>query len=425
VQILLVGLNHKNTPLEVRERVSFSKEQLVDALPILRDRIGEGVILSTCNRTEVYTATENPGRTAEQIRLFVADFHRLDPGTISPYLTEQSGHEATRHLFRVAAGLDSMIVGESQILGQVREALTVASESQSVQVPMVGTFHAAVRVGRRVREETDVGRNALSISYAGVHLAQRVLGTLGTKKVLLVGAGEAGRLVAQALRTVGVADLVIANRTRARGDELARSLGGRTIAFSDLELALADVDIVIAATDSPEFVITRDMVASASQAGKDESLFVFDLALPRDVDPEVASLDGVELFNIDDLSTIAEENLEKRKRSVEDAQAIVEEEMARFSKWWDSLDAAPIIKTLRQQTEEIRKRELDRALGKMPNLSAEHAEVVDALTRSIVNRMLHDPIVYLKRQTDKSQLQAVRDLFRLWEEEQGKTAPQV
>ena len=415
MHILLVGLNHKSAPLEVREGVSFSKEQLLDALPLLRDRAGEGVILSTCNRTEVYAATKSTSKAAERIQRFLAEYHGLSLEAISPYLYHRAEDEAVRHLFRVASGLDSMIVGESHILGQVRDALTAASQAQSVQVSLVGLFHAAVRAGRRVREETSIGRNALSISYAGVQLAQRVLGNLRGRRVLLIGAGEAGRLVAQALRTTGVSDLMIANRTKARGEELADDLGGRALAFSEIGDALGEADIVIAATDSPEYIITEDMVAAAARRRR-EPLFMFDLALPRDVDPQVASLEGVSLFNIDDLSAIAEENLEGRKCAVADAEAMVEDDLARFMKWWNSLDAEPIIKTLRQQAEEIRQAELSRALRRMPDLPSEHREAVEALTRAIVNKMLHDPTVFLKQRADKSQLEAARDLFQLWDE---------
>ena len=417
MHILLVGLNHKTAPLQVRERVSFTKEQLPDALSALKEEVGESVILSTCNRTEVYSTTEDPAGTARKITDFLAGFHSLPREEVSSYLYERTDAEAVRHLFRVASGLDSMIVGESQILGQVREALTGASEAQSVEMPLIGLFHAGVRMGRRAREETDVGRNALSVSYAGVQLAQRVMGSLAGLRVLLIGAGEAGRLVASALRTVGVNDLTIANRTRERAEELARSLGGAVTPFAEIDVSLREADIVIAATDSPDFVITADMVARTTQERGDRLLFLFDLALPRDIDPGAASSASVRLFNIDDLSSIAEENLEERRRAAVDAERIVEEELGRFMGWWDSLDAAPVIKTLRQQAEEIRRAELERAIDRMPGIPPEHLEVMDALTRSIVNRLLHDPTEFLKRGADRSQIQAVRDLFRLWDDD--------
>jgi glutamyl-tRNA reductase len=430
---LLIGLNHVSAPLEVRERVSFPKTGLADALRALTEQVGEGVILSTCNRAEVYCAVEDTARAAERIRRFIAESHGLKPDAVSPYLYERTDAEAARHLFRVASGLDSMLLGESQVLGQVSDALRAASEAKSIQVPMVGLFHAAVRTGRRVREQTELGRNPLSVSYASVQLAQRVLstplkaglstssrGALGSLvglRALLIGAGEAGQLVAKALRSVGVGELTIANRTLARAEELAQSLGGRAMPFSDIPSALARADIVIAAADSPEFVVTHEMVAAAFLERNERPLFVFDLAVPRDVDPQVADLDGVRLYNIDDLSAIAEENFTKRKQSVGDAEAIVEEELAHFMSWWESLDAIPAIKTLRQQAEAIRQRELSRALRKMPGLPPEHQAVLEAMTRSIVNKLLHDPTLALKQYAGNSQPQELQELFRLWGEE--------
>ena len=399
--------------METRERVSFPREQLSDALLKFKNQIGECVILSTCNRTEIYGASDKPLETAEQVRALLAGYHGLRLEDIGARLYQHTDADAVRHLFRVASGLDSMIVGESQILGQVRQALTAASESQSAQASLVALFHAAVRVGRRVRKDTDVGQNALSISHAAIRLAQRVMGTLGGLSVLLIGAGEAGRLVAAALRTVGVTDLMIANRTRARGEELARTLGGRAQPFSQIEDSLREASIVIAATESSEFVITEEVVKSARRERREAGLFLFDLAVPRAIDPRVASLDGVSLFNIDDLSSIAEENLAERRRAAYHAEDIIEDELAHFMGWWLSLDAIPTVKALRQRAEDIRRREVDRAVRKMPDIPSGQLDVVEALTRAIVKRLLHDPTVFLKQQADKSQLQVARSMFGL------------
>ena len=416
MHILLTGLNHKTAPLEIRERVSFSKEQLSEALPMLADRIGEGIILSTCNRTEIYTVAEEPAEAAGEFRRFVADYHGLDPQLVAPHLYDRTDLAAVRHLFRVASGLDSMILGESEILGQVRTALTEAAASHSLGAPASRLFHRAIRTGRRVREETELGRNALSVSYAAVQLAQRVLGNLHGLKVLLTGAGEAGQLVARALRTTGANDLIVANRTAERGEELARDLGGSTIPFSEIGPSLASVDIVITATEAPEYVLTRDSIESAASARNGRGMFLFDLSVPRNIEPQAAAIDNVSLFNIDDLSSIAEENLEARKEAASDAEKIVEEEAVRFMQWWGSLEAVGLIRALRQQAEGIRSRELARALDRMPDLSPEDAEAVDALTRSIVSKLLHDPTIALKRYASEAQFQAVRDLFRLWDD---------
>ena len=415
-QILLVGLSHKTAPLDVRESVSFKSSQILESLPALRDELGEAVILSTCNRMEIYTATDDAAAALDRIHRFVADYHDLTVDGISSHMYCRTGADAVHHLFRVSGGLDSMIVGESEILGQVRGALSAATAAKATDTANTACgrlFHAALRVGRRVRLETNIGRNPLSISYAGVRLAQRVLGNLSDKRALLIGAGEAGSLVARALRTVGVGDLMIANRTESRAQELAGYLSGRTIPFDHLGESLKTADIVIAATDSPTYIITPAMRESLQRAPYETPIFAFDLAVPRDIDPEVATEFGMRLFNIDDLSAIAEENMSERRRAVADAELIVDDEVAKFMKWWDSLDVLPTIKALRQNAEDIRQRELAKALSILDDLTPENQQVVDTLTRSIVNRILHDPTDSLKNGATKSQIRTAKELFRL------------
>ena len=248
-----------------------------------------------------------------------------------------------------------------------------------------------------------------------MRLVQRIIGGLGDRGVLLVGAGEAGRLIAMALRTVGVADLVIANRTLSRADELADDLSGRAIPFSELGAALDDADIVISATDAPEYVITGDMVSQARTKSNGDGLFLFDLAMPRDIDPDVGKIAAVSLYNMDDLSAITVGNLEERKKAAEDAEGVIEGEVRRFMAWWGSLDVMPVIRSLRRQAEDIRERELEKALSLMKALSPEDSKVVEALTRAIVNRLLHAPTETLKQGRDKAQLAAASDLLGLWD----------
>ena len=412
-QILLVGLSHKTAPLEVRESVSFRSSQILEALPVLRDELGEAVILSTCNRSEIYTVTDSPAQAAQSIQRFIAQYHDLPSDSIAPHLYTQTAQNAVKHLFSVSGGLDSLIVGESQILGQVRDALSASNEVKAVNSATVRLFHAALRVGRRVRQETNIGRNPLSISYAGVRLAQRVLGDLSDKRALLIGAGEAGSLVARALRTVGIGDLIIANRTESKAAELAAYLSSRVVPFENLEDALQSTDIVIAATDSPGFVVNTSMGSSLHRMPGDPPLFAFDLAIPRDIDPQIATECDVRLFNIEDLSAIAEENMAERRRSAEDAEVIIDEEVVRFMKWWDSLDVLPTIRAIRRNAENIRERELAKALGMLDDMTPEDRQVVETLTRSIVNKILHDPTDSLKSGATKSQLRAAKDLFRL------------
>ncbi len=409
--IVLAGLNHNTAPISVRERVSFTREQLPEALSQVGDKFGEGVILSTCNRTEIYALTNAPNQAADDILGLVSGFHGLDQRVLENHTYNLTDADAARHLFRVSSGLDSMILGESQILGQVRTALAEAADARSVHSVMLQLFHGAIGAGRRVREETYVSRSALSISFAAVKLAASFLGSVSGRRVLLVGAGEAGKLVAQALRTSGVGDITIANRTQERSAELAKGLNGQMVPFSDLEAALSQADICIAATDAPEHILSKAAVESATISRPDGSLFLFDLSVPRNIDPEAGTIDGVSLFNIDDLSAIAAENLKGRQAAAEDAEVIVDQEVGRFMSWMDTLEAAPVIREMRLQADEVRRRELERALREIKGLSEADVAKLDAMTRSIVNRLLHGPTTTLRDQAGEEFLEAARQMF--------------
>ncbi|MDA1189656.1 MAG: glutamyl-tRNA reductase, partial [Chloroflexi bacterium] len=359
MHILLVGLSHNSAPLAVRERVSFSHNQLEEALPALRKRAGDSIIVSTCNRTEIYTTTPNPTKTTGTVLDFLAGYHKLDPDTLAPHLYTEQDTDAARHLFQVAAGLDSFILGESEILGQVRNALSASSDAHRVQVPLSRLFHGAIRSGRRVRDETDISRNALSVSFAGVRLVQRELGDLARLHVLLVGAGEAGRLVAKALRTAGVGRLTVTNRTHERAVELANELAAEAVPFEDMPRYLDTADVVITATEVSNLMSVSD-ITEAMHRRADKPLFVMDLGVPRNVEPQAADVENVRLYNIYDLSAIAEENLQLRKAAAGDAEAIVEEELAKFTLWWESQEAVSAVKELQKRADDIRLKELER-----------------------------------------------------------------
>ncbi len=412
MHILLTGLDHKTAPLELRERVAFTADQLSDALPRLGGSVGEAVIVSTCNRTEVYTTADEPEEASALVRRFVADYHGLDGAAPVEGFRDLVDADAVGHLFRVAGGLDSMIVGESQILGQVRQALAASSAAGTLSAPLSRLFHRAIRAGRRVREETGVGRNALSVSFAAVRLAQTVLGDLSGARVLLIGAGEAGKLVAEALRKTGVGEIAVTNRTARRASALADELGGRAVPFGRLDAAVADADIVVAATEAPGHLLTAETVRAANRE-RDRGTFMFDLAVPRNIDPEAASIDGVSLYNIDDLGAVAEDNLRERRKAAAAAEAVVEDEVAQFVQWWSTLDALPLVMELRERAEGTRLRELARALERLEGVSEADASVIDDLTRAIVNKLLHAPTVSLKQRADEETLRAARELFGL------------
>ena len=414
----MVGLNHTTAPVQVREQVSFTRDQLAQAIGGLRSEVGEGVILSTCNRTEVYTVPDDPEDGAIRVTRFLSRSLNgsanggAPEDVLAPYLYSEHGLDAARHLFRVASGLDSMIVGESQILGQVRTAMTAAADIEPLSPLVSRLFHSAVRSGRRARDETDIGKNALTVSYTGVRLVQRALGDLDGLTALLVGAGEAGRLVAEALASSGVGRVLAANRTKTRAEEIASDLGAKTVLFDEVVNAIRDSDVLITAVDADEHVLSAQDIARAT-TGRERSLFILDLGVPRNIDPAAADLDGVFLRNIDDLSHIAGENLEGRRQAVGEAEAVVERELARFAEWSDSREAASVIKDVREMAEATRARELDKALKLMPELNDDQRANVEAMSRSLVAKLLHQPTVRLKDPAGRPYLQAIKDLFGL------------
>jgi glutamyl-tRNA reductase len=424
LQVFCAGLNHKTAPLAIRESLSFSKDELKNVLLALRRHINEGVILSTCNRTEVYAVAKDPEAALEGTDGFFASFHTLSPDTLASHLYRYEGEEAARHLFRVASGLDSMILGEHQILGQVREALTASAAVSTPSVPLSRLFHYALRAGRRVRDETDISKNALSVSYAGVRLAQRVLGDLRDKSALLVGAGEAGTLVARALRTAGVGRLSIANRTLSRAEELASELHGQAVAFEDVAKVLETSDILMSATEAPEAIFTREQLEQSMAERPERPLFAFDLAVPRDIDPDANEVEGMHLFNIDDLEAVAEDNRRDRQKSTGVAEAIVEEELQRFTKWWRSLEAKPLIQGLRREAESIRQAELEKALRKLPDLTPEQKKVLEQFSRTMANKLLHKPMESLKSPKAPSHLQAMKELYQVADGEDAEEPDQ-
>ena len=379
---------------------------------MLSKQAGDSIIVSTCNRTEVYTATSTLEKTRENIVAFLTDYQGIKPHVLVPHLYQRHDEKGARHLFRVSAGLDSLILGESEILGQVRGALTASSEFHRVQVPLSRLFHGAIRTGRRARDETDISRNALSVSFAGVRLVQRQLGNLGSLKVLLVGTGEAGNLVAKALRSSGVGNLTMTNRTKDRSLRLARDLAAETVSFESLHQSLDSADIVITATEAPNLLTKTDIDEAMRRRAK-KPLFIMDLGMPRNVDPEAAEVSNVQLYNIDSLSAIAEENLQLRKAASKNVTRIVEEELSKFMSWWDSQEAVYAVKQLQERAEDIRLNELERALRKLVDLTPTQRKTVEALTKALTKKLLHDPSVTLRQPASQQHIKALRDLFKL------------
>jgi glutamyl-tRNA reductase len=423
MHLLLLGVTHRTAPVELRERLDFASRDVGAAVEALGGRPGvaESVVLSTCNRAEVYVVTDDIDRGREEVLAFLVDYHHVPRNAFLPHLFERQEAEAAHHLFRVAAGLDSLVVGEPQILGQVKDAWSVASERRCAGPLLSKLFHASFAVGKRVRTETAVGEGAVSVSFAAVQLARKIFGRLTGRRVLVVGAGEMGKLTAQHLRAQGVGEIAITSRTLGHAEALARAVEGTALPWNDLMTALARADIVITATGSQQPILDRAHVESVMGRGRRDPLFIIDIAIPRDVDPAAAEIEQVFLYNVDDLQTVVQENLSRRMSEIQRAEAIVAEDVGRFMSWHRSRSAIPTVVALRQRFDAIRRAELQRLDGKLAGLPPEARARVDEVTRLIMEKLLLEPTEQLKalpdEETQAAYTEAINRLFRLRSDE--------
>ena len=423
MHLLLVGVSHRTASVDLRERLDFSSRGLEHALRALAERssTAEAVVISTCNRAEVYLACRDAERAVEDLQGFFCDFHDLSPDEIQPHLYAHHDYDAARHLFRVSSGLDSLVVGEPQILGQVKDAFRVATETRSAGPLLNKLFHWAFGVGKRVRSETGLAEGAVSVSFAAVSLARKIFGDLGGRRVLVIGSGEMGRLTALHLKAQGVAAIVIMSRTLAHGQELADEVGGRVAPWDLLQAVLLESDIVITVTGSPTPILTKAAIRAAMPASRIRPLFLIDIAVPRDVDPAAGEIEQVFLYNIDDLQSIVRENVARRGAEVMRAEQIVDEEVQKFSSWQRSLEAVPTIVALRHRFEAIRKSELERLEPKLAGLSPEARSRVEEITRLLVEKLLLHPTERLKNAGDahltSQYVAAINRLFDLADRE--------
>ena len=388
--------------MELRERLDFCSRGLESAVRALarREHAAEAVVISTCNRSELYVACENPDAGGEDLIAFLSEFHQLPAERIRPHLYSHVDHDAARHLFRVASGLDSLVVGEPQILGQIKDAFATATTVESAGPLLNRLFHWAFGVGKRVRSETALAEGAVSVSFAAVNLARKIFGQLAGRRVLVIGAGEMGKLTALHLKAQAVASIVITSRTLAHAKELADEVGGTVTSWDSLGQALVDADIVITATGAPTPILSKAAVAAAVPASRTRPLFIIDIAVPRDVDPRAGEIEQVFLYNIDDLQAIVRENLQKRGGEAGRAEQIIEEEVQKFSTWHRSREAVPTIVALRRRFESIRRSELDRLEPKLAALPPEARARLDEITRLIVEKLLLQPTEQLKNAGD-------------------------
>lgn len=412
MHISLVGISHKDAPVAVREHFAFAPPELPRLLARLGKAYSGAAVLSTCNRTEVYLASGRGVGDPRPIAAMLSEIKGEPPIEGAPFFVLPE-REAARHLFRVAAGIESMVIGESEIAGQVRSAFTAATAAGTHTPALSRLFHTATRVGRRVRVQTGIGRHTVSVSSTAVALARKTLGDLADKTVLVVGAGEAGKLTAGNISGGGIGRMLVTSRSAERTADLAASLGGEGVPFARRADAIAQADIVISSTSAQEFVIDRPLVEAALAGRGSRPLLLIDIAVPRDVDPDVRGLPGVHLYDIDELQEVAEQNMQLRRAELKAAEAIVDENVEKFCDWLRSLEVVPTIASLRARAETVRRVELDRTLAKSGLTEADRVRV-DAMTRALVKKLLHGPIARLKTAGEGDRyVEAARALFDL------------
>ncbi len=402
MNILVVGLNHKTAEVEVREKVAFDGNKLGDASDILKTnpQVRENIILSTCNRVELYANVKDTAEGTEGIKKFLSDFHNIPGEILDKSLYVHDGGGAIRHIFRVASSLDSMVVGEPQILGQLKDAYEFSLKRKSTGILLNRLMKKAFSVAKRVRTETKIAENAVSISFAAVELARKIFEDLSTKAFMLIGAGEMAELAAKHLINNGVKDVLVTNRTYERAEELAREFNGKPVQFENFMQELVHTDIVICSTGAPHYILTKEHMHKIMKQRKNRQMFIIDIAVPRNIDPDINDMDNVYLYDIDDLKGVVDKNTQGRNIEAEKAEKIVETEIEAFLKWQASLSAVPTIVALREKAEAIRKEEVEKTMRKLGELKQEEIQAVEALTNSIVNKLIHPPTAALKSETE-------------------------
>jgi glutamyl-tRNA reductase len=417
--LFVAGLNHRTAPVALREPLAVDEDKLRE---LLRDVQGTGVIdelviVSTCNRVEVYGVAEVPGEARAVVFRQLCRHRGVDPAAVEPLLYTHLDGEAVHHAFRVSASLDSMMVGEPQILGQVKDAFALAQSCETVGPTLHTLFTQAFSVAKRVRTETEIGRHAVSVSFAAVELARKIFAGLSGKAVLLVGAGKMGELAARHLVEQGAFPIYVANRTASRAQEMARALSGTAVPFDEMPTALASVDIVITSTGAHEPLISREMVQRVLHGRRGRPLFFIDIAVPRDVEATVDTLDDVYCYDIDDLKQVVDANIRERAREAQRAEGLVEREVAKFRARLADVEVVPTIVSLRERLEGIRAGEVQKALARLPGATPETRAALEALSTAIVNKILHAPITKLRESSragaGRSWTELVHELFGL------------
>lgn len=413
MHIVVVGLNYRTAPVEIRERLTFDESNLKKAMQTLQTKksILENVIVSTCNRTEIYAVVDQLHTGRYYIKEFLAEWFGIEQSEFSPFLFVYEQDGAVEHLYKVACGLDSMVLGETQILGQVRSSFLNAQDEKTTGTVFNHLFKQAVTLAKRAHSETEIGANAVSISYAAVELAKKIFGSLNNKHVLILGAGKMGELAIQNLHSNGAEKVTVINRTYEKAEDLANRFAGQAKTLSELQCALVEADILISSTGAKEFVITKEMMNSVSSMRKGKPLFMVDIAVPRDLDPRIGEIENTFLYDIDDLEGIVEANLQERKKAAAKIMLLIEAEIVAFKQWLNTLGVVPVISALRVKALGIQEDTMKSIERKLPHLSERDVKVLNKHTKSIINQLLKDPILQAKEISARRDAEEVLDLF--------------
>ncbi|KIL44581.1 glutamyl-tRNA reductase [Jeotgalibacillus soli] len=413
MHILVVGLNYKTAPVEIRERLSFQEADLQNAMASLQKKksILENVIVSTCNRTEIYAVVDQLHTGRYYIKEFLADWFQLEKEVFSPYLFGYEKDGAMEHLFKVTCGLDSMVLGETQILGQVRKSFLTSQEVGATGTVFNELFKQSITLAKKAHAETDIASNAVSVSYAAVELAKKIFGDLNKKHVLILGAGKMGELAIQNLQGSGADKITVINRTFEKAVALAEKFNGKAKQLSELQCALVEADILITSTGSKDAVIEKEMMLHVERMRKGRPFFMVDIAVPRDLDPAINELDSVFLYDIDDLEGIVQANLAERRSAAQAIEIMVEETIMSFKEWLNMLGVVPVISALRDKALVVQAETMQSIERKMPNLSDRERKILNKHTKSIINQLLKDPILQAKELASLPDAEEKLDLF--------------
>ncbi len=419
MNLILVGLNHKTADVNVREKLSFNKEALPRALCDLLElpEIDETLILSTCNRMEVAAAVRDPSKGFDNIVKYLSETFSIEREMLHPHLYFYSEGEAIKHIFRVVSSLDSQVIGESQILGQVKSAFETALSHKTSSVLLNKVYKKAISVAKQVKTQTAISRFRVSLSSVALELAERILGSLKNRKVFILGAGQMAELALKHLIEGGAGEILISTRNLNKSERLALKYRGTAVAYESFLYKMAEADIVICSTGAPYYLITPEAVKGLIKERKNSPIFMIDISVPRNIDPEVNEIDNVFLYDIDDLNGIATHNLNERTAAARKAEALIEDVVLATDNWVKFLDVIPTIVELKEKGEKIRKKELAKLFSKLDGLTSKQICAIDGLTSSIINKILHSPVVVLKKQSDTFDgslyLEAARKLFNL------------